>query len=339
MMQENTDLLVRMSSKLSAEETPEHEGVEQAQLRTGLHTTLPVSKRFRALTEGFTGILQTSHVASGGSFSRLPSELIPRIAAHLTASEDLLNFSLGNKSIHVMLLHALFKAEVRLAKSYLDDLAEVMKQSRALPAILARALIQQYPHTRQQMQHILPAILRLLEPCDQAVQNGFDFLQAMIQEHIKPWRKLMESTNPARHELSNDEKHVLILHMLCDARNKPETIPFIDRVKTMTSQIKDILEQKREQLEGHFKTIHGDYAAQAQLPAQAQAQAPGQLLAQAQAQAQVQAQLPAQAPAQVLAQLPAQMPAQVQAQVPGQLPAQLLAQPQLEVQAQLLAQV
>ena len=212
-----------------------------------------------------------------------------------------------------------------------------MKQSRALPAILARELIQQYPHTRQHMQHILPAILRLLEPCDQAVQNGFDFLQAMIQEHIKPWRKLMESTNPARHELSNDEKHVLILHMLCDARHKPEMIPFIDRVKTMTSQIKDILEQKREQLEGRFKPLYGAHAAQAQLPAQAQAQVPGQLPAQA--QAQVQAQLPAHEPAQVLAQLPAQMPAQVQAQVPCQLPAQLLAQPQLQVQAQLLAQV
>ena len=63
----DTDFYSTMTGKRDSEALMDDPAtaVEHAQLRIGVHTTLPVSKRFKSIVQGYTGSLETSELALG----------------------------------------------------------------------------------------------------------------------------------------------------------------------------------------------------------------------------------------------------------------------------------
>ena len=120
-------------------------------------------------------------VNAGGFFSQLPPELIPEVAKHLTSSQDLVHFSLINKSIHLLLLNALFEAEFLIAESYLGKLKLAVHQSQNLPVVLARDLVEQYPQTRNVLHLALVAIREIVKPAEASLHADSSLLLTYLR--------------------------------------------------------------------------------------------------------------------------------------------------------------
>ena len=235
-----------------------------------------------------TGVKQRC-VNVGGFFSQLPPELIPEVAKHLTISQDLVHFSLTNKSIHLMLLHALFNAELDLAESLMRNLKSTVQQSQNLPVTLARDLVEQYPQTRIVLHLALVAIREILKPAEASLHANFTLLQTIFEIHVKPIKMIMECPDPQMKALSVQEKHALCLSVLANVPGWEGSIPFIEKIRWTVTQIKELIDCTNQLCEEKFAEVQAHLVAHFPLPAQ----------------------LPAQLPDQVPAQLPFQVPAQL----------------------------
>ena len=91
---------------------------------------------------------------------------------------------------------------------------------------------------------------------------------------MKPIKLMMECSDPRMKALSVQEKHALMLSILANVPGRARNIPFIEKIRRMVTQIKDLIDYTNQVFEQQFAEVQAHLVAHFPLPAQLPAQLP-----------------------------------------------------------------